>query len=83
LKRDYTTMDSTERARLIGGNLTKATDALVGAFRLTPEQHTALGDFLAAVLERVTERAVGKVVEQYRLAERVEQLEAREAGSEH
>lgn len=68
------------RAALMGNELTQAVDETVAAFGCTDAQRIALGNLLAAVLGRVTSLAASKVVEAHRLVERVEALEAREAG---
>lgn len=75
-------MTTEDRAKLLGGELSKAVDEIVAAFGCTEAQRIALGNLLAAALGRVTERASSKVVEQYRLVDRVAALEAREAGRE-
>ncbi len=74
-------MTDEQRAQLMGDELTRSMDALTafcwpGSDR-APE---VVGDFIAAVLGRVTALAASKVVEQHHLVERVDALEERVAG---
>lgn len=80
--RDYTTMNSSERAALLGNELTTAVDAMVDAFACTTEQRVAIGGFCAAWLGRITSLYAGYQIEVIDLRRRVAELEAREAGGD-
>lgn len=73
-----------ERAKLLGNELTEAVEVFVATFDLTPAQHAALSDMLAATIGRASSMAAGAVlgvntkVEQ--VAADVEALKARQIG---
>ena len=80
-------MDTSDRAALLGDDLTKAVDALTTCWPLSQAQAAALSDLLAAALGRVTSLAASAAVEKYHLIgrmdtaeQRLDALEAREAG---
>lgn len=74
-----------ERAKLLGNELTEAVEVFFAAFDLTPEQHAALSNVLAAVIGRASSMAASAVVgvntKVEQLAIEVEQLKVRQAGN--
>lgn len=76
-----------ERAKLLGNELTEAVEVFVATFDLTPEQHAALSNVLAAAIGRATSMAAGAVVvvntKVEQVAIEVEALKARQVGNAH